>query len=179
MVYQVDTADAPARGPASALVTIVEFADFRCAHCRSMLPVVERLLAAYPEDVRHVFMHFPVVSVESGRAAVAALAAERQGAFWPMHDFLFRLQGQPLREEVLRARAEELGLDVERFSEDLRRDELVTRVEADLAEARRLGLRGTPAYFVNGTYLPGTRGFETFRQLIEVELARDRGLRPL
>ncbi len=180
MTYRVETAaDAPARGPSGAVVTIVEFADFRCHHCRGMLPVLDRVLAAYPDDVRHVFMHFPVVSVESGRAAVAALAAGRQGRFWEMHDFLFQLQRQPLDEEILRARARELGLDVERFSADLRRDELVERVQADLAEARRLGLRGTPASFVNGVYLPGTRSFETFQQLIEAEIRRAPALRPL
>ncbi len=179
VTYEVRSAGAPARGNPEAVVTIVEFADFRCHHCRSMLPVLSRVLAAYPDDVRHVFLHFPVVSAESGRAAVAAVAAERQDRFWEMHDFLFQLQGQRLDEEVLREWARQQGLDVERFSADLRRDELVERVQADLAEANRLGLRGTPAYFVNGVYLPGTRSFESFRQLVEAELRRAPALRPL
>lgn len=168
----------PARGPAGAPVTIVEFADFRCPHCRSMLPVLERVLAAYPDDVRLVFAHLPVVSEESGRAAVAAVAAGNQGAFWEMHDFLFQLQRQPLDEELLREKARQLGLDADRFSLDLRSPESLAVVEADLAEANRLGLRATPTFFVNGQLLEGTRSFETFRQLIEAELALA-GPRPL
>jgi protein-disulfide isomerase len=166
---------APVRGAPAARVTIVEFADFRCPYCARMQPVLARVLAAYPHDVRLVFVHFPVVSPDSSRAAIAAAAAGRQGRFWEMHDFLFGLGGRPLEEEVLVARAAELGLDVERFSADLRSPDLVAAVESDLAEAKRLGLRGTPAFFVNGVYLPGTRDFETFRRLIEDELARPPG----
>jgi protein-disulfide isomerase len=168
----------PARGPADAPVTIVEFADFRCPHCRSMLPVLERVRAAYPDEVRLVFAHLPVVSEESGRAAVAAVAAGNQGAFWEMHDFLFQLQGQPLDEELLREKARQLGLDPDRFSRDLRSPQTLAVVDADVAAANRLGLRATPTFFVNGELLEGTRSFETFRQLIEAELALA-GPRPL
>lgn len=160
------------RGPAEASVTLVEFADFRCPHCAHMQPVLARVLASYPRDVRLVFVHFPVVSPDSGRAAIAALAAGRQGRFWEMHDFLFELGDRPLDEELLAARAHELGLDVGRFSLDLRSPDLARAVESDLAEAKRLGLRGTPAFFVNGVYLPGTRSFETFRRRIDAELER-------
>jgi protein-disulfide isomerase len=168
----------PARGPADAPVTIVEFADFRCPHCRSMEPVLERVLAAYPDQVRLVFAHLPVVSEESGRAAVAAVAAGNQGAFWEMHDFLFQLQRQPLDEELLREKARQLGLDADRFSLDLRSPESLAVVEADVAAANRLGLRATPTFIVNGQLVEGTRSFETFRQLIESELALA-GPRPL
>lgn len=168
----------PSRGPADAPVTIVEFADFRCPHCRTMLPVLDRVLAAYPNDVRLVFVHMPVVSAESGRAAVAAVAAERQGAFWEMHDFLFELQRQPLEEELLRGVVLRLGLDADRFSLDLRSEASVLEVEADLAAAEQLGVRATPAYLVNGRLLEGTQPFEVFRQLIEAELKMV-GPRPL
>ena len=160
----------PSRGPADAPVTIVEFADFRCPHCRNMLPVLDRVLAAYPNDVRLVFVHLPLVSAESGRAAVAAVAAEHQGAFWEMHDFLFELQRQPLDEELLRGVVLRLGLDADRYSLDLRSDASVEEVEADLAAAEQMGIRGTPAYLVNGRLLEGTQPFGVFRQLIEAEL---------
>lgn len=179
-VFEADEvpSSGPARGPDDAPVTIVEFADFRCIYCRKMLPVLQRVLAAYPNDVRLVFLHLPVVSDDSGRAAVAAVAAGRQGAFWPMHDFLFQLQGQPLDEEVLREGARELGLDPERFSRDLRSPEALAVVEQDVAAATRLGVRATPTFFVNGRMLEGTRSFDSLRQLIEEEL-KMAGPRPL
>lgn len=168
----------PARGPADAPVTIVEFGDFRCPHCRSVQPVLRQVLEAYPNDVRLVYAHLPVVSPESGRAAVAAVAAWRQGRFWEMHDFLFALQRQPIDEEILRGRAIQLGMDADRFRLDLRSPDSVAAVEADLAAANRLGVQATPSFFVNGHFLEGAQPFDVFRQLIEAELAMV-GPRPL
>jgi len=133
--------------------------------------VLDRVLAAYPNDVRLVFVHLPVVSAESGRAAVAAVAAQRQDAFWPMHDFLFELQRQPIEEELLRGKMIQLGLDADRFSLDLRSESAVATVEADLAAAQRLGVVATPTFLVNGHLLEGAQPFDVFRQLIEAELA--------
>jgi len=153
-------------------VTIVEFADFRCSYCRHTLHVLDRVLSTYPENVRLVFVHFPVVSDASSRAAVAAVAAQRQGRFWEMHDFLFRQQGIPLRMEAVLGEARSLGLDEERFASDLRDAEVIAVVQADFDEARRVGLRGTPAFFVNGRRLRGSRSFEAFRSAIDAELSR-------
>jgi protein-disulfide isomerase len=152
----------------------VEFADFRCRYCRAAGPVLERIHAAYPREVRIVFKHLPVVSEASGRAAIAALAAQRQGRFWEMHDVLFEHQDQPLTEPLLRREAGALGLDLERFSADLRSEQLVAVVNADLSEADRLGIQGTPAFFVNGRPLAGWQSFEALRSVIEEELARTR-----
>jgi protein-disulfide isomerase len=161
------TAGAPARGPADAAVTLVVFADFRCPYCRQMLPVLERLLAAHPQELRLVFKNLPVVSPDSGRAAIAALAAGRQGRFWEMHDRLFALQGAPLEERLVLREAQQLGLDVELLRADLRRPELRAAVEADRAEAERLGVSGTPAFFVNGVHLAGAQSFEALERAVE------------
>jgi len=152
-------------------VSLVEFGDFRCAYCRRMLPVLARVRAEYPDQVRLVFMHFPVTAPDSGRAAIAAVAAQEQGRFWEMHDALFALQDQPLTKPALLADAQRLGLDVERFEADLRREELVERVRSDLAQGERLGLAGTPAFFVNGRPLLGAQSYEALAQAIETELA--------
>lgn len=162
--------DAPQRGPADAPVLVVEFADFRCPYCARMAPVVERLLAAYPEDVRLAFVHMPVVSPDSGRAAVAAEAARRQGAFWAMHDALYQLQGHPLDEAELRSVVQGLGLDPQRFSRDLRDPQLLERVRADRARGVRLGVDATPAFLVNGRLLLGVHRFETLSRVVESEI---------
>ncbi len=171
-VFEIDAAGAPARGSEDAPVLIVEFGDFRCRHCKTMLPVLDRVRSAYPERVRIAYMHLPVVSQTSARAAIAAVAAQRQGAFWPMHDRLFALQVETLTEALLLAHVRDLGLDPQRFSADLRSPEVEELVRADLAEANRIGIRGTPAFFVNGRYLPGAQSYESLARAIERELAR-------
>jgi len=163
----------PSRGPAAAPVRIVEFADFRCGHCRRAVTVMNRVLEAYPGRVRHEFRHFPGVDGDTSvRAALGAASAQRQGRFWEMHELLFEMQGEPIDEDALRARATQLGLDVERFSTDLRGPETAAVVNADIVEADRLGVRGTPGFFVNGLYLRGYQSFEALRDVIEAELAK-------
>ncbi len=171
-VFEIDAAGAPARGPWDAPVLIVEFGDFRCRYCKKMLPILDRVRSAYPERVRIAYMHLPVVSQTSARAAIAAVAAQRQGAFWPMHDRLFAMQGETLSEVLLLVHVRDLGLDPQRFAADLRSPEVEAVVRADLAEASRIGIRGTPAFFVNGRYLPGTQSYESLARAIERELAR-------
>jgi protein-disulfide isomerase len=136
-----------------------------------MPPVLARLLAAYPDDLRLVFKHMPVTAEDSGRAAIAAEAAHRQGRFWAMHDLLFELQGRPLHEPELLRRAAALGLDAERLAADLRSEAVVERVRADLAEAERLKIAGTPAFFVNGRYRSGAQSYASLSRLIDEELA--------
>ncbi len=169
-VFEIDAAGAPARGPEDAPVLIVEFGDFRCRYCKKMLPILDRVRSAYPERVRIAYMHLPVASQTSARAAIAAVAAQRQGAFWPMHDRLFALQGETLTEAMLLVEVGDLGLDPRRFSLDLRSPQVEAVVRADLAEADRIGIRGTPAFFVNGRYLPGTQTYQSLTRAIEREL---------
>ena len=116
----------------------------------------------------------PVISRDSGRAAVAAEAARRQGAFWPMHDALYALQGRPLEEAALRAVARGMGLDPERFSRDLRDPALLERVRADRERGVAAGVDATPAFLVNGRLLLGAHPFETLSRLVEEELAAGR-----
>lgn len=167
----IELAGAPARGPEDAPITIVEFGDFRCPYCRRAAPTLDRVLAQHPTEVRHVFKHFPIVSEDSGRAARAAEAAHRQGRFWDFRDELYALASRPLHERELKLRAEAIGMDPERFSADLRSPSTEQRVNQDLAEAHSLGLRGTPAFFVNGRALRGAQPFSVFEALIAEELA--------
>lgn len=104
-------------------------------------------------------------------AHLASAAAERQGRFWEFHDRLFANQGQ-LKLDDLRRHARALGLDMNRFEKDLVDLEIKKRVEADMAEARALGVTGTPGFFVNGRFLNGAKPFEDFAALIDAELTR-------
>lgn len=139
--------------------------------------MVERVLATYPDTVRLAFIHFPVVSPDSGRAAIAAEAAREQNRFWAMHDALYTLQGRPLRETDVRNAAASLGLQLDRFSQDLRNPALVARVQADQDQARALGISATPSFAVNGRLVVGAVSYETLTALIDAELAATRGER--
>ena len=167
----IDLAGAPARGPEDAPITIVEFGDFRCPYCRRAAPTLDRVLAQYPTEVRHVFKYFPIVSEDSGRAALAAEAAHRQGRFWDFRNELYALTSRQLRERELQLRAEAIGMDPVQFSADLRSPSAEQHVNQDLAEAHSLGLRGTPAFFINGRALRGAQPFSVFEALIAKELA--------
>lgn len=178
-VFEVETIGAPARGPDDAPVRLVEFGDFRCRYCKTMLPILDRIRETYPNQLRLLFKHFPVVSEASWRAAIAAVAAQRQGKFWEMHDVLFELQDQALTEPVLRRYARGFGIDAERFSADLRSPEVEAVVRADFAEADRIGISGTPAFFINGRYLQGSQSYPSLKQVIDRELNSEEAARPL
>jgi Na+/H+ antiporter NhaA len=150
LVVPVDVARDHIRGPLDAPVTLVEYGDFECPHCGRAEPVVRELLAEWG-DVRYVWRHLPLTDVHprAKLAAEAAEAAADQGAFWEMHDLLFRHQDALGPRDLVRYAAE-LGLDVERFSEDLRRHAGAGRVADDLESADLANVSGTPTFFVNG-----------------------------
>jgi protein-disulfide isomerase len=104
-------------------------------------------------------------------AALAAVAAGEQGKFWEFHDRLFSDQ-RHLDPETYERYARELGLDVDRFEEDCASPQTRRKVEEDRAEARRLGVYGTPAFFVNGRFLDGAQPFDGFAKVIDAELVR-------
>ncbi len=164
------------RGPADALVTVVEFGDFRCGFCVKVQPVLAELEKSYRGQIRFVYRHLPLGgNPESRLVAHAAMAAGEQGKFWEMHDRLFATAGQMDR-PVLDQLAREVGLDVRRFGAalDARRFEL--EVSRDAAEAARFGARGTPTFFINGTPLAGARPEADFRALIDKKLVEARAL---
>lgn len=138
------------RGPKDAPVTVVEYGDFECPYCGRAEPAVRELLADFG-DVRYVWRHLPLSDVHPNaqRAAEAVEAAADQGAFWEMHDALLDHQDD-LRPRDLFAYAEQLGLDVERFRDDLQRQRWASRIEEDVDSADMSGVTGTPTFFING-----------------------------
>jgi Na+/H+ antiporter NhaA len=161
------------RGPDDALVTLVEFGDFECPFCGQAEPVVRELLADFGDDLRYVFRHLPLSDVHphAQLAAEAAEAANAQGAFWPMHDLLLEHQ-DALEPKHLVRYAEELGLDVERFREELRRRAYAPRVAEDVEDADASGASGTPTFFVNGRRHQGAYDVATLTT--SVRAARER-----
>ncbi|MCX6586088.1 MAG: thioredoxin domain-containing protein [Acidobacteria bacterium] len=162
---------APARGPQSARITLVEFSDFQCPYCIRATSHLEAVLKAFPKDVRLVYKHFPLDSHGQARlAAQASLAAHQQGKFWPMHDRLYQQARQINRMNILNW-AKELGLDMPKFVAALDSPPVKAQVEGDVAEGNRIGVQGTPSVFVNGKKYQGPLDPETFLPVLTKELA--------
>ena len=170
--YSVNVAKSPTVGPETAEVTLVEFSDFQCPFCGRVTPTLDRIKKEYGDQVRVVFKHLPLrIHPKAPAAHAAAEAAHRQGKFWEMHDAIFADQ-RAMSEEKYREYAKELGLDVSRFDSDRGSAELKKKVDADAQEAARLGVTGTPAFFINGRFLSGAQPFESFKRMIDEELAK-------
>jgi protein-disulfide isomerase len=164
---KVDAGESPVRGKPDAKVTIVSFSDFQCPFCSRGASTMEEIMKAYPNDVKLVFKNLPLpFHQEAKPAARAALAAYRQGKFWEMHDQLFKNQ-QALGKDLYVKIAEDLGLDVEKFKKDMEDEKLEKTVEEDAALATKLGVQGTPGYFVNGVLVSGAQPFPQFKLLID------------
>ncbi len=160
----------PQKGPDDALVTIVEFSDFQCPYCERVTKTVDQVKSKYGDDVRVVFRHHPLPFHSNARpAAVAAMAAHRQGKFWEMHDKLFPMRKQ-LNEELYKSLATQLGLDMAKFDADRNDPSLGKMIDEDIALAQRMGANGTPAFFINGRFLSGAVPLDKFTAIIDKEL---------
>jgi protein-disulfide isomerase len=165
-VDKLDLSRAPVRGQAQAPVTIIEFSDLQCPFCASVTPTLRELMKQYPDQVRWVFKNFPLdFHADSPLAHAAALAAERQGKFWEMHDLIFANQ-HTLKRDNLLAEARSLNLDMGRFTADLDSADVKRQLETDKKEGEWLGVNGTPAFFINGTSLSGAMPMEQFQAAI-------------
>jgi Na+/H+ antiporter NhaA len=160
------------RGRADALVTLVEYGDLECPFCGQAEPVVRELLADFG-DVRYVWRHLPLTNVHprAELAAEATEAAAEQGAFWPMHDLLLTRQDALRLPDLIRY-AGELGLDVERFTDDVRHNIGAARVAGDVDSADLSGVSGTPTFFVNGRRHHGAFDIESLSAAVRAAGAR-------
>ena len=138
-------------GPADASVTLVEYGDYECGFCAAAHPIVKTILAQAGDAVRYVFRHFPMTSMHphAELAAEAAEAAGKQGKFWSMHDMLYANQ-QRLDGPALLAYAAALGLDVNRFSNEIVAHTHLPKISEDFMSGVRSGVNGTPAFYING-----------------------------
>ena len=165
--YEIDVRGYPSRGPEDAPITVIEFADYQCPHCRRAAGVMQRLLAAYPEDLRHVYLDFPVNRSGISRSvAIGAVCADAQGRYWEYHDRAFAGQ-RSLGHHSPLALAESLSLDLSAFERCLGEDAARGRVAYSERQARALGLTATPSIFVNGRPLPSGHLERDLTRLIE------------
>jgi len=178
---RVEVSHDPARvlGDPNAPVTIVEFSDFQCPFCQRAHPIVKQLLAKYPSQVKLAYRDFPLQQIhpEARAAAVASRCAGEQGKFWQFHDRLFETQ-LPLNGPTFTDHAAQLGLDTARFVECLSSDRFEALIEQDLQDGNRVGVNGTPAFFINGVALTGAQPLTAFEKVVEDELAAMRRSQP-
>ena len=146
---QIDITGAPVRGKADAPVTLVVFSDFECPWCAKLEPLLAQLLAANADTVRVVFKHLPLpMHPQAEPAALAAIAAQRQGKFWEMHDALFAVQ--QWTPAAVTETATRIKLDMTRFQADLNSQETRMQLAKDKADAQAAEVAATPSVFVNG-----------------------------
>jgi protein-disulfide isomerase len=171
LVPEVDPERDHTRGPADASVTLVEYGDFQCPYCGQAEPVVRQLLT--DDDLRYVWRHLPLSDVhpQARLAAQAAEAAAAQDRFWEMHDVLLAHQDK-LRIVDLLGYAEDLGLDQERFHDDVMNRVHEGRISDDLESADLSGVSGTPTFFINGRRHYGAYDIRTLKEAIRIARIR-------
>jgi protein-disulfide isomerase len=159
------------KGPANAKVVITEFSDFQCPYCKEVQATLRKVLEEHSSDVRLDFRNLPLEGHPFALgAARSAYCGGKQGAFWKIHDALFE-SAEPSSEKVLDI-VQKLGLDVTVFKSCLESSETESAIGADLKEAHRLGLDGTPSFLINGKLLLGVASFEEFNNAILRELKK-------
>ena len=162
------------RGPADARVTLITFSDYQCPYCIRSEAVLADVLAKYPKDVRLVHRHFPLDQIHpfARPAAEAAMCADAQGRFWEFHDAIFALNGK-IDEKSFGTIGEALGLDGKALATAASRSgRFKDYVANDASAGEAAGVTGTPAFFVNGIPLKGSRDVTDLSRVIDGELAR-------
>jgi protein-disulfide isomerase len=171
-VVKIPTDGAPVIGPANARVKLVEFSDFQCPFCILAKPQIDLALKAYPDDVSLTFKQFPLdTHSQAAVAAVAALAAQKQGKFWPMHDALFAQKGD-LSQKAIMEIAGKIGLSLMTFNADLQSPELKKAMNRDEQDGLNAGVEGTPTLFMNGRRYNGAIKLDGLKLAIEQELKK-------
>ncbi len=169
-VIEIGEGGRPAKGPANAPVTIIEFSDYECSYCKRAEATVKQVLEAYGDKVRLVYRDYPLPFHANARpASEAAACAEDQGKFWEYQEKLWAASA--LGEATLKQLAGELGLDQAKFDQCLANKQFTAKVEKDIQDASKVGVNGTPAFFINGRMLSGAQPFEKFKEIIDEELA--------
>ncbi len=163
----VDVGESPVKGAKSAKVTIVEFSDFQCPFCSNVNPTINEVMKKYSGKVKLTYKFLPLpMHPEAKIAAQAAVAAQKQGKFWEMHDLLFSHQ-TALKYEQLVGYAKDLGLDQKKFEKDMNDPKTMQRIEGEMKQAQGVGLGGTPSFLINGVTLVGAVPESEFSRIID------------
>ncbi|WP_124054452.1 DsbA family protein [Arcanobacterium ihumii] len=178
--HRLTDGDPRAKGGVNARVVVEIYADFRCGHCANFALNVEPQLKKMIDDgtIRYEFNSLPVLGADSVMAAQAAQAAANQGMFWEYHDALyeaFAKKSATYSVDGLTDLAKKAGVkDLEKFRADITAPQTVEAVKKEMDNGRRLGLTGTPAFLIGYQFVPGDIPFDTFKQIVDSELKREK-----
>lgn len=164
------------KGGKGAKVSLIEYSDLQCPACAAYYPAVKQLTEEFGGSVLFVYRHFPLRTIHfnSQLASQATEAAGLQGKFWEMHDLLFENQEKWAKENdpkvLFEKYAEELGLNLDQFREDLISDKVKQEIEKDYQSGLNAKVNATPTFFLNGAKIPNPGSFEEFKSIIEKEI---------
>jgi protein-disulfide isomerase len=168
----IDVAEAPMKGNPAAKVTLVEFADYECPHCKRLQPVLRQIVEEFHNDVKVYFKHYPLPQHANARlAAEAAVAANKQGKFWPFQDKIWDKQDELTPAEIEKI-AKASGLDMAKFRQDVESPAVKERVQKDRSDGQALGLQATPTVYIDGREYTDPKDTESLREWIKEELGR-------
>jgi len=168
--FFVELGDAPVRGPTDAAVTVIAFSDFECPYCQRGHETLLELEREYHGKIRIAYKAFPLdFHPHAMIAALAVRTAQAEGKFWQFHDRLLSQQG--LDFERIQQYAQEVGLNLDVLAQDLQALKYGASVRRDMRQAYRLGVRGTPAYYINGRRVSGAKPKDFLREMIDEEIA--------
>ncbi len=174
-VFDVKIGDAPFMGKADAKVEVIEFSDFQCPFCKKGEEIMKGLRKKYGDKIKIAFKQFPLPFHNHAKmAAEASLCAKDVGGnekFWSLHDVMFENQAKLDKNSLLDA-AFKLGLDKKLFETCLTSGKFTAKVEADMEEGKKVGVKSTPTFFINGKIINGAHPLETFSKIIDAELAK-------
>jgi protein-disulfide isomerase len=176
-VYSVPIDGDPVVGPANAKVTIVEAAEFACPFCQRVSSTIEELRKQYPNDVRVAWKHYVVHPQVATTAALATCAAQKQGKFFELQKKIWTegwADGRlgDIGEGTMVKFAGDLGLNVDKFKSDMKSESCQQDVANDQKILSQVGVRGTPAFFINGRYLSGAQPIDRFKAIIDEEIKK-------
>lgn len=151
-------------GSTNPEITIVEFSDFACPYCKNSFPKIREIGIKYKNKVKHIFRDMPLHE-NSIDLAMAGRCAGEQGLFWPMHDKLFQNQ-ETLKTTELVSLAGQIGADTEKFKACLESKKYLNQISKDYSDGEALGVKGTPAWFINGEKIEGDIPMQTWEEII-------------
>jgi protein-disulfide isomerase len=172
--FPIEVGDAPSFGNKEAKVTIVEFSDFQCPFCAKGADILKELKAKYGNKIRVAFKNFPLpFHNHAEKAANAGLCANEQSSekFWKLHDEMFSHQDS-LDPEGLKKAASKIGLKVDQFSKCLDENKYISQVQSQMEEGKKIKVKSTPTFFINGQLVNGAQPVEVFSEIIDEELSK-------
>jgi protein-disulfide isomerase len=168
----VEAGDNPSKGPKNAPITIIEFTDYECPFCGRVRPTVDQILSKYKDQVRYVLRDYPLpFHGNAKKAGEAAHCAGDQNKYWEMSKILFQNQ-KALSATDLKKYAKDIGLNQAKFDKCLDSGKYAKKVDENLAAGGKVGVNGTPAFFINGVMLSGAQPIDNFTVIIDAELAK-------